>query len=62
MKALLFPGQGSQIIGMGQQFFEKYSYVREIFEKADQRLGYKLSKIIFRTTKIRNSTSIITSL
>ena len=47
MKALLFPGQGSQIIGMGQQFFEKYSYVREIFEKADQRLGYKLSKIIF---------------
>ena len=47
MKALLFPGQGSQIIGMGQQFFEKFTYVRDIFEKADQRLGFKLSKIIF---------------
>ncbi len=43
--ALLFPGQGSQYIGMGAKWGEKYPYVKEYFARADQALGFSLSKI-----------------
>ena len=46
MNAILFPGQGSQIVGMGSEFHNNYPIVREIFEKADEKLKYKISKII----------------
>lgn len=45
--AFLFPGQGSQAVGMGKEFFEKYSVARQTFEEADEALGYKLSKLCF---------------
>lgn len=45
--ALIFPGQGSQIIGMGKDLAEKYPLARETFEEADEALGYKLSHICF---------------
>jgi [acyl-carrier-protein] S-malonyltransferase len=45
--ALIFPGQGSQIIGMGKDLAEKYPVARETFEEADEALGYKLSHICF---------------
>lgn len=44
---LLFPGQGSQVIGMGRDFFENFSISREIFEEADSILSKNLTKIIF---------------
>ena len=46
MKAILFPGQGSQYVGMGSDFYEKFDLVKEIFKKVDQTLGYSLSNII----------------
>jgi [acyl-carrier-protein] S-malonyltransferase len=45
--ALLFPGQGSQTVGMGKDLAEKYPVARQTFEEADQALGYKLSEICF---------------
>ena len=45
--ALLFPGQGSQIVGMGKDLAEKYPSARQTFEEADDALGYKLSAICF---------------
>ncbi len=45
--SLIFPGQGSQYIGMGSDFFEKYAASKEIFQKLDHTLNKKLSKIIF---------------
>jgi [acyl-carrier-protein] S-malonyltransferase len=46
MKALLFPGQGSQVVGMGSDFYKNFSIVKEIFSKADETLKFKISKII----------------
>ena len=47
MKAVLFPGQGSQYVGMGLDFYNKFDFVKKIFELADNTLGYPLSNIIF---------------
>jgi [acyl-carrier-protein] S-malonyltransferase len=45
--ALLFPGQGSQAVGMGKELAEKYPIARQTFEEADEALDYKLSKLCF---------------
>ena len=46
MKAILFPGQGSQIVGMGSEFYNNFEIVKKIFKEADDKLDYKISKII----------------
>ena len=46
MRALMFPGQGSQSIGMGLDLFKKFDYVKELFNFADDCLKKKISKII----------------
>ena len=46
MKAVLFPGQGSQYVGMGLDFYEKFDSVKVIFETVDKTLGFSLSNII----------------
>ncbi len=46
MKALIFPGQGSQIVGMGEEFYNKFKEVKKIFQLADERLNYPISKLI----------------
>ena len=46
MNSLLFPGQGSQVVGMGEEFYKNFKCVKKIFEFADERLNYKISKII----------------
>jgi [acyl-carrier-protein] S-malonyltransferase len=45
--AFIFPGQGSQAVGMGKDLAEKYPIARQTFEEADQVLGYKLSQLCF---------------
>ncbi len=46
MKAILFPGQGSQVVGMGLNLYKKFNLVKEIFAEADEVLKFKISKII----------------
>ncbi|HYA48511.1 MAG TPA: ACP S-malonyltransferase [Burkholderiales bacterium] len=45
--AYLFPGQGSQAVGMGRDFFETFPLARELYDKADEVLGYPISRISF---------------
>ena len=51
MFSVIFPGQGSQIIGMGKEFFEKYDLVKKLFKEADEILGVPLSKTILEGPK-----------
>ena len=46
MRAVLFPGQGSQYVGMGSDFYKKFDSVKKIFKTVDETLGFSLSKLI----------------
>ena len=46
MFSVIFPGQGSQIVGMGKEFFDKYEIVKKLFKDADDALNFKISKVI----------------
>ena len=46
MFSIIFPGQGSQSIGMGKEFYDKYDLVKALFKEADDTLNMALSKII----------------
>jgi [acyl-carrier-protein] S-malonyltransferase len=51
MFSVIFPGQGSQIVGMGKDFFEKYDLVKKLFKEADETLNFSLSKLILEGPK-----------
>jgi len=51
MFSVIFPGQGSQIVGMGKEFFEKHEIVKKLFIEADETLEFNLSKLILEGPK-----------
>ncbi|WP_321331450.1 ACP S-malonyltransferase [uncultured Bacteroides sp.] len=50
MKAFVFPGQGAQFVGMGKDLYESSSLAKELFEKANNILGYRITDIMFSGT------------
>ena len=46
MFSVIFPGQGSQIVGMGKEFFDKYETVKKLFKEADEVLNFSISKVV----------------
>ena len=51
MFSVIFPGQGSQLIGMGKDFYDKYTLVQDLFKEADDTLGFSLSALILNGPK-----------
>lgn len=50
MKAYVFPGQGAQFVGMGKDLYEKFPAAKELFEKANKILGFRITDIMFDGT------------
>jgi [acyl-carrier-protein] S-malonyltransferase len=51
MKALIFPGQGAQFIGMGKDLYEQHASVKTLFEQANEILGFRISDLMFSGTE-----------
>jgi [acyl-carrier-protein] S-malonyltransferase len=51
MFSVIFPGQGSQIVGMGKEFYDKFDLVKNLFKEADNTLNFSLSKLILAGPK-----------
>lgn len=50
MKAFVFPGQGAQYVGMGKDLYDSYSLAKEMFEEANELLGFRITDVMFDGT------------
>lgn len=50
MKAFVFPGQGAQFVGMGKDLYDNYEVAKEMFEKANEILGFRITDLMFEGT------------
>jgi [acyl-carrier-protein] S-malonyltransferase len=55
-KVLMFSGQGSQYLGMGEELYNNYEVAKKVFDSADQILGYSIKDIMFTNEKLLNDT------
>jgi [acyl-carrier-protein] S-malonyltransferase len=51
MFSVIFPGQGSQVVGMGKEFYDKFDIVKKLFKEADETLNFPISKLILEGPK-----------
>ena len=60
MFSVIFPGQGSQMVGMGKEFYDKFDLVKNLFREADEILNFSLSKLILEGPKEKLNLTINT--